>query len=64
LEVPELELSCELRVPSCATLRIGDGILFGTLVWDGRDYALFARRFTRKGTPPSAAAGAAASRRR
>jgi hypothetical protein len=40
-EIPDAKFTCALR--ECATMRIGDGILFGNVVLDGRDYSFIAR---------------------
>ena len=40
-EIPEAKFSCALK--ECATMRIGDGILFGNVVLAGRDYSFTAR---------------------
>jgi hypothetical protein len=39
-EIPEAKFTCRLR--ECTTLRVAAGILFGTVILDGRDYAFMA----------------------
>jgi hypothetical protein len=39
-DIPDAKFTCTLR--ECATIRVGDGILFGNVVLDGRDYAFTA----------------------